>query len=340
MAEKTLNDIFKKDDLKKVYMFYGEENYLKKFYFEMLKKRVIDSSMEEFNYISFDYKNLKASEIMEAINNLPVMSDKKLVVIYDVEIVKMRADIKDFFESSLTNLPDDTVLVIYEDTIEIDIKTAAFNNFQKLINSNGVAVKFERAAERDLISWVCKHIKHEGHDIDSETAKYLLSVTDNNMNNLSNEIAKLSSFVTVEKIEKKHIDKICSKTVEAMAFDLTNNLVSGNAGKAFETLKILYQLRYDPAEILGPVFWGFITMYKVKTGMIEGMSEIQIAKCSGLSDYNVKKYGRCCENISVEVIRKIIQKCAQYDVEMKSQVRDRQLHLEVLLGEIAKLRNR
>lgn len=339
MAVKSHNSIFKKDEIKNVYIFYGEEEYLKRFYFNTLKKRVLNKGPHDFNYYSFEYKDLVLSDLIEAIENLPVMSDRKMIVINDLDFSKLRADIKDFFEKNIDTLPDYVVLVIYENIVNPDGRSSEFNKFIKLLDSKGIAVNFKKASEKDLISWVYKHIKHEGHDIDNDTIKYFLSVVDNNMSNLSNEITKLCNYASSEKIEKRHIDAICSKTIDAMAFDLTNNLVAGDDEKAFETLNKLYQLRYDVMEITGPIYWGFVTMYKVKAGMLNALSQSQIAKSSKLSDYNVRKYARICESVSIGKIRKIIQKCAQYDLEIKSKARDKQLHLEVMLGEIANIRN-
>ena len=66
-----------------LYLFYGEESYLKELYTERIKKLVPDNGFPEFNYMKFEGPDTELSELDSAWESFPMMAEKKLILIKD-----------------------------------------------------------------------------------------------------------------------------------------------------------------------------------------------------------------------------------------------------------------
>ena len=55
--ESELKKEIKAGDFKNAYLLYGEESYLKEYYANELKNKIVDKTFETFNFHSFDGKD-------------------------------------------------------------------------------------------------------------------------------------------------------------------------------------------------------------------------------------------------------------------------------------------
>ena len=77
-------------DLKPVYLIYGEQELLLDRAVRRLRDRLSEAADLDFNMETFDGAEVTAQEVVNAANTMPFMSDKRLVVVRDVD--KMVAD--------------------------------------------------------------------------------------------------------------------------------------------------------------------------------------------------------------------------------------------------------
>ena len=80
--EKLRADI-KSGSPENVYIFYGEETYLRDRYLEELKALLVPEGFEEFNYHRLSGKGLTVQDLTEVVEAMPMMSqhtDRKSVV--------------------------------------------------------------------------------------------------------------------------------------------------------------------------------------------------------------------------------------------------------------------
>ena len=67
---KALNEEIKSGQLKKVYLLYGEEAYLKKMYKERLRKAALPEG-DTMNYAYYEGKNVNVKEVIDLSETLP-----------------------------------------------------------------------------------------------------------------------------------------------------------------------------------------------------------------------------------------------------------------------------
>ena len=78
---KTLNDNIKKGEYQKVYLIYGEEEYLKKQYKDRMKQAIIGD--DTINYSYFEGDNTKPEDVITICETIPFFSERRLVIVSD-----------------------------------------------------------------------------------------------------------------------------------------------------------------------------------------------------------------------------------------------------------------
>ena len=87
ITENELKKQLKAGEFLRVYFLYGEESYLTAHYAaQIAAKAVGDSALAEFNLQKFDGQSCTAEEIEDAAEALPVMADRKCVVVRDFDV--------------------------------------------------------------------------------------------------------------------------------------------------------------------------------------------------------------------------------------------------------------
>ena len=96
MAEKKANGAYqqlRKDiaagTLGTVYIFHGEETYLREYYLDQAVKKLVPAGMEEFNYHKLEGKGLTVQTLTELVEAMPMLSERTVIQVVDFDIFKL-----------------------------------------------------------------------------------------------------------------------------------------------------------------------------------------------------------------------------------------------------------
>ena len=110
----ALKQSLKTGDLGRLYIFSGEESYLRMHYLGECKKAIIgDSPFAEFNLFEFDGKSMSPDQLRDAIESYPAMAERKLVIVHDFDLYKMPAAFSEFLPALLADLPEYICLIFH-----------------------------------------------------------------------------------------------------------------------------------------------------------------------------------------------------------------------------------
>ena len=109
-AYQKLKKDIKEGSIGTLYVFHGEEAYLRDFYLGQLKKKLLPAGMEEFNLHTLSGKEFDVKTLAQMVDCLPMMSERTLIVVNDYDIYK--GD-KDALAAVLRELPDKLETVVY-----------------------------------------------------------------------------------------------------------------------------------------------------------------------------------------------------------------------------------
>lgn len=95
----------------RLYIFFGEETFLLEHYLGSLKKLVLDALTESFNYHRFNTETFDLTAFSEAVENLPMMAERTLVQVEDIDLFKMNEADRDRIAAVLSDIPEYCVVV-------------------------------------------------------------------------------------------------------------------------------------------------------------------------------------------------------------------------------------
>ena len=332
IGEQQLRKQIKENSFENAYLIYGEESYLKEYYVSQMREKIVDKTFESFNYHFFDGKDISLDEILKDAQMLPMMSEYNLVVARDYPVDKTQSDIK-LLEEYLSDCPDTTVFILWYDSLEPDVKSAKFKKLIKAFDSAGAVVNMQKRSESDVARLLVSGAKKRGAVLDIDNAKYLISVSGNDMKNLLNELDKLSYFVKGGEITKDIIDNMATKCLQARIYDLSKFVVSGNSDKAYKVLDTLFAMKEEPVIILSAISSVYVDMYRVKCAKTAGFTYDDVAKHYNYRgrEFALRNASRDCANLSEKQLTSSLDAITNTDIKMKSTAVDKKLLIEELI---------
>ena len=333
ITESILKKQLKTNEIGQMYLIYGTESYLKHHYLSELLKKCVDKDFADFNFHSFDGRNVDIKEVALAAEALPMMSERTCVLIKDLVLSNLGESGKKELLSLVSDMPESCVLIICQLTAESDSK-----GWREIINAfskYGFTLKLDKMSRNELAGYVVKGAAKRGCEIDNRLADYFISNVGDNMNNVINELDKLCSYAN-GKIKKEDIDKVTVKTAEVRIFELSKNIVAGNCRVAFSILDSLIKQKEEPVSILATVIMSYVDMYRAKTAAAAGRRPEEAAAVFnyGKNDFRLKNGLRNASKMSVSDLRKSLDILAKADEKLKSASIDGRLILEETLTKL------
>ncbi|GFN34724.1 DNA polymerase III subunit delta [Tepidimicrobium xylanilyticum] len=347
MNYKEFIDKAKKHELKSVYLFYGEEEYLIDYTVLTLKNIYIDSSLEALNYVILDGKSLKFDSILNACETLPFMSEKKIVVIKDFPLFSNKREKEEISEEFklppsknplikyFGELPDYLCLIFVEKDESINKSNALYKS---IINS-GELVEFAKLKGNDLNDWVEKSFKKYNKKISKSSINYFVqqsSYLDSNYNrtlyDLENEIIKISNYLSNgEEVTNDIIDLLMSKPLEMNVFNLLNSISQKNGEKAIRLFNEMYRSNEPVLFILHMIVRQLRNMLNYKVLRLKGYSEGDVFSKMNLKQYEYRKVANQSSNFTIPQLERAMFYCLEADKIIKSSSIDDRLALEILI---------
>jgi len=234
-----------------VYVFYGEESYLREFYLSEMKKNLV-AGFESFNFHKLEGKTLTVQTLTEAAEAMPMMAQRTMVQVVDWDLYKLSEEQRAALISLLEDFPPYCCLVIVYDQIEYK-PNKTYKKLYGALEKYAQAIKFEEQSQNDILKWVARRFKAAGHSIDTPTAEHLLFTCGSLMNGLIPEIGKIAAYAKNERVTKADIDAVAAPVLEAQVFEMTNAVSKGDFDRASEVMGTLLQLQEEPFMLLAVI---------------------------------------------------------------------------------------
>lgn len=318
----------KDNTLKNLYVFYGEEDYLKEMYINKIKELIPDNGFEEFNHIAMDGDS-SLSEFDDIWESFPMMSDRRIIVIKNSNIFRPapkgpNEETKKFWAEKLTRISNDTVVIFNESAV--DKRSVLYKAAAKA----GMALEFSYPDENDLVTFVLGRALKSKKKLSKDLAFYLVTRCDEGLFNLTNELSKLFDYCG-EEITKTNIDTVVSKGINISAFELTNGIMEHSAKKAYEILSDLKSRNESAFPILYLIYSNAQKLYKAK--LLAGESIDAIARELGTGQYIARKYIESAKNFDASLLERMLIRVPEIDLEIKQGRADEWTLLEQYVAE-------
>lgn len=334
--KQVLNDI-KNNQLKDVYLFYGDEIYLIDFCIEKIKDKYISPSLETLNYINMDGKETMVSDIVNASETLPFMSEKKIVIVNDPPWFKASGKSEDLDElinyikrpSASTSL----IIIIRSETVDKRKKMV------KEIKKKDGLIEFSKIKGQDINKWVEKHFRKEKKIISNKELNYFVEMTgylDSNSNktlyDVENEIEKVCNYLGERNtVEVADIENVLIKSLHSNIFALVDSIGEMNYAKGISLFNEM-TLNNEPHQlIIHMITRQFRLLLMAKLLHQKGYSIGNIAKKMAVPSFVGRKLINQSNNFSVEELKEGLNQCLVTDKNIKTGKMDSGVAIEILI---------
>jgi DNA polymerase III delta subunit len=271
-------------------------------------KELVNSFVKEYGELALeriDAEEADVQAILDALQNLPFLVSKKMVVVRGLAQNKQASE---KIEQIIGAAGEDTELILYEPVI--DKRTAYF----KTLKSKTLAEEFNELDARALTKWLGEEAKKREGEITHADAAYLVERAGVDQALLSNELDKLITYDP--KIKREAIDLLTDPLPQSKVFDLLDAAFSGNKSRALKLYEEQRALKVEPQAILAMIAWQLQLLALTKYA--DGKSAAQIAKDVGMNPYPVSKAANLAHKLDEEKFNKMIDFAFEIDLKSKT----------------------
>lgn len=334
----------KQNQIKNLYLFYGEETYLLEETIKLIRQHILLPEFESLNLNIIEGKNFTVNSLIDDCETLPFMSDKKIVIVKNSEIfhgkkkVLGEADEKKLIEY-LYDLPKSTCLIFREgETVD------ARRKLIKEIKKNGVLVQFSKLSEVELSRWIVKTIKKQGKTINYKELSYLTSQFDyfgknaeQCMLDIKNEINKLVAYMGEDvEVQKIHVSAVISLKFQNDIFKLLDAIALKNLEESLKRLDYMLSDGEPVMKLLFMLSKQIKNILVVKDLYDEGYSPKLIATKAKIHPYVVAKHIGQIKYFSVGKLKELLNYSVKVDSSIKAGKLPERIAIELLVVEMCK----
>ncbi len=342
MAKKTISDgafqslkaSIRNKKIDRLYFFFGEETFLMSYYLETIRKLLLDSLTESFNYHRFTSENFDLAAFLEAVENLPMMAEHTLVQVDDIDLFKLNESEREKIVSAFSDIPEYCTIVFTYLTVEWK-PDKRLKKLWEAVDSHGLAVEFRKQDIRELVSWVSRHFAAQQKKISNDLCAYLIDITGGTMTALSGEIQKICAYSGADEIKKSDIDAVTEPVLDAVVFQMTDQISQGAYEKAFQSLNQLLKMQQEPLAILGALGSHFRRLLVGKCLLERGKNAFDLQKLCGIPDYPARKLMESARRMDKAFCGRAAELVLETDYRMKTSFDDSERLLEMLVLQLA-----
>lgn len=316
-----------------LYVFHGEEAYLREYYLGELKKLLLPPGLEQFNLHTARGKECSPEWLEQAADCLPMMSDHTLVVVTDYDLFGggegQRKKLLGLFQS----LPDYCCMVFVYDLLPY--KADGRSKLAGLLKERGAVVEFRRQGQGDLADWIIRRFKAEGRSVDAQDARYLIFLAGDLMTNLACEIGKIAAYSKGPRVTREDMDAVAVPQVDAVVFQMTDAIARKDFDKAASVLADLYHQQQPAQAVLSAMGKYFRQLYTARLCLENGGGRERLTELWKMrSAYPAEKLLDAARRFSLPWCRYAVRRCAEVEMTMRGGG-DEQALLTSLLMELS-----
>ena len=301
-----------------------------------LAKRLCPEDARDLNYHFYLGSQLPMSELADVVEALPVLSDRVLIVINDLNADKSsQEEIKRLCELISSIDASTTSMLIYATGTDPAAGKKALSAKNKklaehIVKAGGAVVELGYKRPKELVGYVRKRAEAAGCSISDRLCERLCELQGCNLLLINSELDKLTSYCHGGEITAQMMDELVSGQLETDVYKLSRAVISRKKGESYRLLDSLYSRQPEALSLLHIIIGATLDIYRAKLAMLSGVSDRQVAEDFSYRgrEFAVKNAMRDSSGIPIERIRECLEILFHCDVDMKSKRTDSRVMLE------------
>ena len=319
----------KKEAIKPVYLFYGEEEFLIDELCQDLINRGLRQEEYDFNLDILYGNETDAAQVANICASYPMMAERRIVVLKNLHLL-MRQNIQPLLSYINNPAPSTCLIMIAE---KFDGKTKA----AKELKNKSIVYQAQRLYDNKIPDWIRSWLKRKKISISNEAVLLLQSQTGNALRPLVSELEKIVlNLGTRSDIQVEDVEKVVGVSKTYNIFELCDSIGNRNLEKSIHILTRMLQMGEAPVGILAMIVRHFFTLAQTFELKSQQKSEKEIATNLKLHPFFVKNYIKQAGHFKRHDYDKAFVHLLEADVALKTSYQKPILTLQMLLYQLAR----
>jgi DNA polymerase-3 subunit delta len=317
-----------RESLQPLYLLVGAERYLRDAAARSITEAALSGTLlREFNEASFNLVRDSVQAALAAADQLPMMSDRRVVRIRD--FARLRENDEEALVRYLNNPATQTVMIFIADDLDKRKKST------KALLDNCVVVDFPPLKDAEAKAWAKSRFKELKVTAEEQVLSEIVSLVGTDVQTLFNEIDKLASAVAdTGRITAAAVDELIGRSRELSNFELGDHLLANNRKRALETLHRLLDDGAEPVMLIGLIAGNYHRLALAKYLLAKGGRE-EVFRNISLPPFKRDSYIANLQRNDSAKIARGLQLTAAADLAIKTSQATPRLQLELLVCELS-----
>lgn len=233
MPAHSWDDLYKtirKGSLPPAVYLYGSEDPLKDDALQELLDRSLDPGLRDFNLDTRSAATLAPEDVATLLTTLPMMADRRVVIIRDVEAWNKKAKAKQAVLDVLDKPSPETLLILIQGAG--DREKPKDNDPDADLARRAYTVNCERLPFDRAVRWVTREAEKIGLALTPEAVGHMVTVWESELGPLRAELAKLAGLAGGEPLSLERVSEFLGVRRGETLPDWRDAVMSGETGRA------------------------------------------------------------------------------------------------------------
>lgn len=266
-----------------LYLVVGEEDLLRDHALAILKRAVLGTDGDEFNYELFYGDEASGRDIRSSVVAVPAFAPRRLVVVKSAE--KLPAREGDLVLDCVQNPVESTTLVFVSPKLDGRLK------FSQTLMRTAIVVDCSPLRDAQLSPWITHEAGRVGVRLEESAVQVLREASGTSLYGLRRELEKLASYVPSDCLATAaDVHLLRGVDPGASVFDLTVAIADRDRGRVLSILARNLEAGEAPLRILGSLAWQYRRLWKVKELLSKGGREGEAARSLHMDPRKVRPF--------------------------------------------------
>lgn len=307
-----------------LYLLVGEERYFSERCLSHLRHSVVGEELREFNEDIFYASDVDAEKVVDALQTLPVMSEKRLVILKEAHLLteKQWAQLDEVKELN----KETTVFVILAH--QLDKRKKSIKKWMDW----GTLVECVTPQEAARAGWIRSLAKEKGLELDNESLGYLVQMGGNTLEELDRDLDKLFLFFgEPRRITIGDVAQVLERSRDESIFSLAEAVAKKDRPQALFLFHRLHAQGESEIALVALIARHLRILLKLKTAQLSGLKGPALAQKVGVNNYFLSNYAQQAALWDEKSLAAALVSLADIDRQLKSSSLAPDLWLEQFL---------
>ena len=301
-----------------LYLFEGEEEYVKRSALEQLEKSLPLGAFAEMNRTVL--KDPDANTLIAAAETLPFMGERRIVVVRDSGMLAGKpkdydeADSAERLKEYLPQMAPSTTVVFY-----VRGQADKRRKLYQILKKSAVMVAFDRLDQKQLKDYIARTLKKAGFMIQNDACDRLIYAAGDDLTTVLSEAEKLIAYCDGRKsITPEDISAVCTIRTEYRVFELAQTVLAGKGKQAFDMLRALITDGESPLMLLALLTRQCRQAYDARLYADQRVQQATIASKLGIPPFAVRQLIPLAQRYTAEELARMVRDCTEIEFRVKS----------------------